>query len=80
MKIPSEEFKRVARLLLSNNQGGDLTQMKVHPEEPVHINLLRGIVVHMICVLTTKKDISCLHFFSSLLNNPADLIASLCKY
>lgn len=73
----SDRVKHVARLLLSNGQGGALAPMTVCPEEPVHINLLRGIVVHTICILRTKEDISCLQFFSSLLDNPTDLIASL---
>ena len=68
---------RIARALLVNQQGGQLVQLQVSPQQPSLARDLTALVVHTAIVLSARKDTDVLMPFVNMLNNPAALVVSV---
>lgn len=62
-----------ARCLLTNQQGGDLAQMKVSETLSSECKTLGAVVVHAIAVLLSNSEMQILLPFINMLENPASL-------
>ncbi len=61
------------RMLLTNQQGGTLTQMCMSPHQLSHYRTLTGVVIHTIVTLLSRPDTEILFPFISMITNPANL-------
>ena len=64
---------QLARLLLMNQQGGTLAQMKVSPTLPTEFKTLSSIVIHTVAILSSNSAYPILLPFWNMLVNPAAL-------
>ena len=69
----------MARLLVANEQGGNLAQLRMYPEQPLQHRTLAAIVVHTVAVFLCRQKVSILQPFVNMLNNPAMLVVSRVK-
>ena len=69
-------LKHVLRLLLGNQQGGPLPQLKVVPHQSSLYRTLSGIIVHSVSVILNKSDVNLLLPFLNMLNNPTAIEVS----
>ena len=66
----------MARLLVANEQGGNLAQLRMYPEQPLQHRTLAAIVVHTVAVFLCQQEVNILQPFVNMLNNPAMLVVS----
>lgn len=79
-KALSGDMKFVSRLLLANQQGGQvLAQMTASPQQSPMLRILSPIVVHTVSVLLCQQKMNILLPFVNILNNPTALVVSF-KY
>ena len=69
----------MARLLVANEQGGTLAQLKMNPGQPLQHRTLAAIVVHAVAVILCRQKVNILQPFVNMLNNPAMLVVSRVK-
>ena len=68
------------RLLLVNQQGGNLAQLTVSPDQPALCRILGSVIVHTVAVIlsVSKTPIELLSPFGNILNaNSRDLLVSV---
>ena len=80
LKAFSPPMLQVARCLLTNQQGGDLAQMKISETLSSECKTLGALVVHTIAVLFSNSKLQILLPFISMLENPASLTVSMVQY
>ena len=71
-------MRQIARLLLTNKQGGLLRQMSILPDISTECKSLGTIVVHAVTVFTSSSKQPILLPFINMLTNPADLMVGIC--
>lgn len=76
MEAFSPSMRQMARLLLTNQQGGPLGQMHIRPGLPAGCKTIGAIVVHTISVFSSNSSRQILLPFINMLNNPAELMVS----
>ena len=69
----------MARLLVANEQGGTLAQLRIYPGQPLQHRTLGAIVVHTVAVFLCRQEVSILQPFVNMLNKPAMLVVSRMK-
>lgn len=73
----SPDILHLLRLLLANQQGGQLAQMTVSPDQPALCRTLTALVIHTAAVLLTRANDDLLLPFVNMLNNPSVLGVSI---
>lgn len=76
MKAFSSPMKQMARLLLTNKQGGPLAQMTMTQTLPAEFKTLGSVVVHTVAVLSSNSAYPILLPFVNMMTNPAVLSVS----
>ena len=74
MKSFSPSMRDIARLLLSNEQGGPLAQMTLRPGLPLECKLLGTLVIHEVSVFSSKANLSLLLPFINMMTKPEALM------
>ena len=69
-------MKQVAEVLITNQLGGPLAEMKVSAENPPEFSLFGSIVIHTVAVLSADSTNPLLIPLVNMLTNPAALIVS----
>ena len=69
----------MARLLVANEQGGTLAQLRIYPRQPLQHRTLGAIVVHTAAAFLCRQKIDILQPFMNMLTNPAVLVVSRTK-
>ena len=75
----SPSLHKVAKLLLTNQQGGPLSDMQISPEQPAEFRMLGGIVLHTVAVFGSVFENPEQHFllpFVNMLTNPEAISVS----
>lgn len=69
-------MRHMARLLLANEQGGPLAQLRVTPKLPAMCKTLGAIVIHTVAVLDSCSNRPSLLPFINMMTYPAALAVS----
>ena len=72
-------FHEIARLLITNRQGGPLAQMRVTPDQPLEYKILSRIVLHTASIFSSISEDPKGHFllpFINMLTAPETLSVS----
>lgn len=77
LKSFSPPMRQAARLLIANEQGGPLGQMRISPDVPAEWKTLGSIVIHTVAVLNSNSRSHLILPFVNMLNNPASLTVSI---
>jgi hypothetical protein len=70
-------MRYTARLLLTNEQGGPLAQLRVTPELPAIYKTLGAVVIHTVAVLESSSRKPILLPFVNMMSDPAALVVSV---
>jgi hypothetical protein len=73
-------MRRTAQLLLANEQGGPLAQLRVTPELLDIYKTLRAVVVHTVAVLESSSGRQILLPFINMMASPVALAVSYSIY
>ncbi len=76
MKPLTTPMRQAARCFLTNDQGGNLAQMKMTPELSLSCKTLSSVVVHASAVILCNSKYPILLPFVNMLTNPATLAVS----
>ena len=79
MKAFSSSMLHMAKLFLTNEQGGPLAQLCVTPELPAICKTLGAIIVHTVAVIELNSGQPLLLPFLNMMAYPAQLAVSLFK-
>ena len=79
MKAFSHSMLHMARLLLTNKQGGPLAQLCVTPELPAICKTLGAIIIHTVAAIDSNSGQPLLLPFLNMMTYPAQLAVSLFK-
>ncbi len=74
LKALSPTMLQAARCLLTNQQGGDLAQMKITESLSSECKTVGAVVVHATIILFSNSKLQILTPFISMLENPASLV------
>ena len=77
LKAFSPPMLQAARCLLTNQQGGDLAQMKISETLNSECKTQGAVVVHTIAVLLSHSKMEVLYPFIKMLENPASLMVNI---
>lgn len=69
----------IARLLLSNQQGGTLGWLHISPQLPPENKVYGTIVIHTASVISSRINLLILLPLVNMMSNPAALAVSICN-
>ena len=73
-----EPILKLAKLILHNEQGSPIAQMKIRPGLTPESKIIGAIAVHTAIVISSRAHLPVLLPFLNMLNHPAALNVSLC--
>ncbi len=76
MKPLRAPMRQAARCFLTNDQGGNLAQMRMTPALPLSYKSLSAIVIHASAVILCNSQYPILLPFANMILNPATLAVS----
>lgn len=76
VKAFSPAMRRMAQLLLTNQQGGNLAQMAISPTQSPECKTVGAIVIHTVAVFSSCSTYQILLPFVNMLANPSALAVS----